>query len=233
MTEYDGITFSATRSSTTGLLWITASGTNPTSGWEQELTQISDTEFEFTRTEPDGTVLQVLTPFFINVVAIYTGQSILDIKISGKTVHIDVLDPTIQDDMYINGFLSASNLYTASPSSVFGIKEGDLRRLSSNNCFQTKLGSVSIPFGCATWQRPTRAKKYTFYVRICAPSEEEARRAVEQCLKEGAIAAALAAVLIPGGWSVAWGTFKVAFTSCISNKLDDFSIALWYEDRCY
>lgn len=229
----DNVTFSATRSPSTGLIWITAVGTNPTTGWTQEFRQLSNQEFEFLQEPPDGLVLQVIQPFVVNFMAIDVGQEIIKILYNSEHVEIEIYNATIDKEAQLNSWLSSGPLMIATESGIAQKVSGIENLNVARSCHQAKLGSFDVPFGCANWRNPLRAKRYTFYVRVCGPDEEEAKRAIEDCLAESSIAALLSAVLVPGGWSMAWGIFKAAFTACLSRRLGGaFSIVLWPEDKC-
>lgn len=61
-------------------------------------------------------------------------------------------------------------------------------------------------------------------VRVTAISEREARAALEECLKQGAVAAAIAAIV--SGGSAAAAAAEVTIKSCLAAKLGDRLISL-------
>jgi hypothetical protein len=225
------VKFIAVRASNLGIIWINAEGTNPTTGHSTELIAKSNDEFEFINNPPDGTVLQVITPFLVTAIAIDNGQKKIIIKQSGAPdVIIDITTPGLVQLSMINQIAQANAISTTKGCVlVKDAEEGS----TTNVCYKSRLASVDIPFGCSTLSNPLRAKRFSFYIRICGPNEDAARQALQQCLCESAIVALLAALATPLGWAVAWPTFKASLASCISQRLSlDFTVALWTEDRC-
>ena len=229
MFEQDGVKFWAIKSVSQPVINISASGINPTTGWENELKKKSDTVVEFTQTQPGGIVLPVLTPFCTSLVIAYTGQQEITVSYNGKSNTIPVAEPTAEQDMCIGSWLSESPIAVHQGNLNFA----NVTLASESSCIEVKLGHFDLPAGCATWSNPFRSKRYTFHVRICGPSEGEARAALEECLKSASVGALLAAVLVPIGWAAAWVTFKSALTGCLINKLgSSISVTLWHEERC-
>ena len=230
MPNINGIEFRAIDAPAYGLIWITAEGRNPTTGWEQYFTQIGVDHYEFKNTKPDGIQATVIVPFYTVHPGIRTDGDKVTITYDGSTIDVVVEAPTIEEQIRF------SNLATSSPLSSFNERGGFIRNKEGSvdsTCIVNKLGSFDIPFGCATWDYPTRAKRVSFYVRICGPSEQNARRALEDCLKEAAVIAALTAVLTPIGWAGAWTAFRSVLTGCLTRKLSSaFTIDLWHEDNC-
>ena len=201
-------------------LWLWGSGTNPTSGWRNWLEPIKDipNTYEFLQDKPTGIVLEVVTPFTVLSAFPYSGakevivREAIDGKPTDKRVPVRKILPI--EEQTLGTLLPATTL------NYLDAKSAD-RAILPGATLTIKLGSFDIPGGCFVWTNPLRARRYEFFLEVDAllPSPDDIKRVVLDCLKQGAIAAVLVALLSPIGWAGAIPTFEKVMEACLLSKL--------------
>lgn len=201
------------------ILVLVGNGTNPSTGWKNWFEPMRTlNHYEFKQEEPDGITAPVILPFHVtNVFHNPDAKEIVIHEIvDGKPGNIRV--PVRHATMIDEGLISR---LSADAGMAAGLLERshDVAAAASGTSARRHLGTVDIPFGCADWKHPLRAKRIEFFLVVEVAGQQEIENAITDCLKQSAIAAALATMLTPIGWAAGLGLFKGLVLACLATKL--------------
>jgi len=212
----------------TKMLWLTASGTNPTTGWKNWFEpERTPNEFAFKQEQPDGIVADIVLPFVVkNTFHLPPGDHVIIREMDGgkevlKTVPIvRVLCP-----------VELATFAALTPAVV--TTHALLTTSVAPTNYKLHLGSFDLPFGCATWTNPTRAKHFDIYLEVDVAGTQNVHDAVADCLKQSAIVTALALLLTPLGWAEGPAVFARLMQACLTSKLKNIlNVSVTSDSHC-
>lgn len=209
------------------LLWLEAKGENNTTGWENRFeTTENSGEYKFIQTCDSDLVLQVIVPFVVVCPFPDPGNDKVVIDSDGKRIEVVVADASPFEQAMLMGSVAAEAI------DIEKLVKTGIGTEAPKETVKHKLLSFDIPFGCATLQNPLRAKRIKVFAEASGPSAEEAKKAIEECLKQGALAAALAALATPA-WALAFAAFRASFVACVTARLGGaFRVRVFTEESC-
>jgi hypothetical protein len=221
-----------------GLLRLSGWGSNPTTGWKNWFQPVKDTRdtYDFLQEHPDGIVAPVVLPFrVVNVFPGHGEKEVVIREIDGNkpiSLPIPVLEPSQTEIDHFTRFIPGPGVIKLLKEASTNEKAGE-RGAPAGVSFSKHLGSIDIPFGCATWSHPTRAKRIDFYLEVDVVGVQDVEHAVSDCLKQSGIATAVALLLTPLGWAEAIPTFTALMKACLALKLKDIvQVAVQTQSHC-
>jgi len=207
------------------VLFVSGSGHNPTTGWKNWFAPTKDlaNTYDFLQEKPTGHAGQIITPF--TVVNAFPGHGETEVVVrlleAGKPVEkrIPVLAATVTEEaaalqLMPKGLQRYLADHGAEPGPTPDLAVGIVS-------YSHYLGGFDIPFLCATWQNPTRARHYDFTLVVEVGTPQNVEAAVLDCLKTTAIAAAVALLLAPIGWAAEVPVLESLMAACLAQKLRD------------
>lgn len=212
------------------ILWLVATGKNKSTGWKNWFEPEKGkgpNMFAFMQEPPSGNAGQVMLPFTaIDTFPLPPDQDVLIREEENgaavvKTVRIE------------RKLCPVEEVFFASLTPHFISILPDASRLPQAH-IRWHLGSFRIPFGCASWHNPTRAKIIDLYLEVDAGVSQAAlESAVTDCLKASAVVAALAVLLTPIGWADGPGVFVAALKVCLTQKIQNIiRVEVQAENHC-
>lgn len=217
-------------------VWLVGTGVNNSTGWKNDFIPNLDpnrsTDWIFVQYEPTGMVVWVMQPFVVKQLIIEepvpksvsvryrdeTGNAV------DKLVHVRQ-SMTPSDHALVKSFFPVELYAGDDPRVSFG-QEASRKSI----IYRRALGSLDNPFDCCGCCRNMLpycdGSRTTWYLEVTTPDERDIARAVEDCLKMAAIAAALAALVAAiGTGGVALGAAIEAFLAvlkpCLAAKLGE------------
>ncbi len=222
-------------------VYLIGSGINPTLGWKNQFHTSLDhhSDWDFIQIPPSGFPGQVISPFFA-VEKIYCDNTppselkvrhlndkgdveITSVEVRTKVMPADRLVIQVQNPVQL--YLSGDDRVTTSEVGAYSPAFTTL--FDKRTVFERTLASFDNPLDCChcRWLDCTcRGSQTRAYIRITVSTPQDIEKAVEECLKVAAIAAALvaiAAAVSTGGAALnaALATFESIFKPCIIGKL--------------
>lgn len=231
-------------------IYLVGSGVAPTSGWKHDFQNSLSSEmgehYVFVSFPPTGMVLQVLTPF-VAVEKIPKKEHPSDsIRVlyrkPDNSVGVDQIPikPATASDMGLVQHLSPVTIYPAddpridaAPDNEFADQPFEVCDKGKGTVYRRVIASFNNPLDC--WFSGS-SNEWILEVRVGTP--QDIKGAVEDCLKLGAVAAAvaaIAAVMVTGGAALAAAieAFIAVIKPCLAAKLSNLaSVTVHHKHSC-
>lgn len=200
------------------VLFLTAKGKNISTGWRNwfEPARGLGNNFDFMQQPPSGPAGAIVLPFFVvNAFPLPNDQDVLiredkDGTVETKTIRIERGLCPVEE----------ATFEALIPPHALDLLAHYAGR-GGGTSIRKHLGAFDIPFGCASWRHPTRAKRIDVYLEVDVAGTQDVEGAVESCLREAAIVTALAVLLTPIGWASGPSAFEGVLTACLVHKLQN------------
>ncbi|MFW5733943.1 MAG: hypothetical protein ACOCWR_02680 [Oceanidesulfovibrio sp.] len=243
-----------------GDVYVLAMGSNPTSGWKNDLQPSlcmeKESDLTFVQYPPpkDEVSLPVITPF--NVVEVIKNHTFGDSLIMNYSLPNEGPAPR---KVQINKVLTPSDEFVAkslNPVEVYAsddprIQMGEEETLAAGgldiriesagkrNVFRRVIAGYDNPLDCCDlWPPRCRGSRNEWILEVVTASGHDIKAAVEDCLRQSATATALAAigaVVVTGGVALqaAITAFITVLKPCLLAKLPDMvDISVRHKYRC-
>jgi hypothetical protein len=219
-------------------LFLVGSGTNPTTGWKNWFEpERSPDHYAFVQEQPTGLVLNVLMPFV--AIGVFSGTTARAVfvrqKVNGheQEVEVPVRSASIIEARMLQRFITGKGNIEPDGSLRTEVEIAGAAQANDIPIYRRHLGSIDIPFGCASWQHPLRARRFDLYLEVRVGEAQDVEHAVLECLQQSGVAAALITLFTPIGWATGTGIFQSLLASCLATKLRKLiSVNLPIESNC-
>lgn len=229
-------------------VWLVGTGVNNSTGWKNDFIPNLDpnrsSDWIFVQYEPTGVVIWVMQPFVVKQLIVEEpvpkAVSVRYRDSSGNVVDklVQVRQSMTPSDHALVKYYLPIELYAGDDPRVSSAQEESQKSSArslyafapKSAVYRRALGSLDNPFDCCGCCRNMLpycdGSRRTWYLEVTTPDERDIARAVEECLKMAAIAAALAALAAAiGTGGVALGAAIEAFVAvlkpCLVSKLGE------------